>query len=413
MLSLGRNIVLLWQGQLISQLGTHIFNIARVYWLVETLQKGRYVGALLTLCSLVFTVFAPLGGFAADYYRRKHIVIFSDIVSGLAMFSLAFSMFFVDSIAINTGVLFITSAIVSASTAFFTPAVQAAIPNMVATNQLAAANAAIASSAQIGQVLGQGLGGTLIAILGIPLMILVNGISLILSAITELFIDFKQKRPRQSDPLQPRSAFAHIVHAIKDGFASIKASPTVKILVWYTALDGFLLVPIFVITPYLASCVYGGGASFYGYLIGLFSLGTIGGYAIAPRLNHHRGLLKLLFFARGLSMLIIGLLPVFSMGLLAFFLIGCAEAIITVKIHSYIQMITDNHLLGRVFGLMNSLSNILVPLSFAIAGWGLDLPGVTVGFQFTAYGIAAFVLATWVLSQGVFKRKDWREKSAN
>lgn len=415
MFRLGKNILLLWQGQLISQLGTHAFNIARLYWLVETLGKGFYIGSLLTVCSLVLTFCSPFGGYFADHFRRKMIVIGSDIISGLSMLGLAGCIFFVDSIAINTVVLFITSALVSASTAFFGPAVQASIPNMVSIDKVPAVNAALSSSYQIGQVIGQGLGGILITVLGIPTMILINGLSFMVSAFTEIFIDFQQKSHRKPESSVYNngkiSPFSSMIKSIQSGLDVIRKNATSRSLVLFKAFDSFLLVPLFVITPYLSSQVYGGNADDYGYLIGLFSLGTIAGYGLAStlsqRLGRHLFLFRSLFFIRGFMLLLIGATDQLIFGFGAYALIGFAGALISVQIDSYFQISTNNEVLGRVFGLMNGLNNILVPISFAIAGFSLDVSGMQVTIQFVVYGVAAIFLAIWINTRGVLTREHW------
>jgi DHA3 family macrolide efflux protein-like MFS transporter len=105
----GSNFYMLWQGNLISQLGTHAFNIARVYWLVETANEGYYVGLLLMLCSLTIAFFSPIGGYCADKYNKKSIIIVSDLFSGILMLLLALIMFLDIAIDIKTNALFIFS----------------------------------------------------------------------------------------------------------------------------------------------------------------------------------------------------------------------------------------------------------------------------------------------------------------
>lgn len=412
MFNLGRNLFLLWQGQLVSQLGTHSFNIARVYWLVETVQKGFYVGTLLMICSLLITIFSPIGGYCADAYSRKKIVVISDLVCGLAMLILSYILFVSESIIIKTVALFFTSFLASIANSFFTPAVQASIPLMVKKSQVPAANSLMSSSYQVGQVFGQGLGGTLIALLGVPVMVLINGGSFIFSALSEMFIDFKHNvEIKEINKNQDLSAIKKIFNSIKEGYKEIKNNTEAKLLIIFTALDSFLLIPLFVITPYLAKDVYKAGANVYGYLVGLFSLGMILGFLIAPKVakntKEYSSFFKVLFWFKGICLISIGLTNHILVGLIAFFLIGLSASIIGNQIRSFIQLTTRNEVLGRVMGLMNGLNNILVPISFGIAGFLLDIPGISVTEQFLAYGVISVLLTIWFFTRGLASEEMW------
>lgn len=409
---MNRNMWLLWQGQLVSQLGTHAFNIARLYWLIEVMGQRIYAGCLLAACSLILTVLYPVGGYAADFYDRKKIIVLADIVSGLAILALTYSLFRLEAESAQILVLFLASGVVSASSAFFTPAVQASIPNMVPHKQLARANAFIGSSFHIGQIIGQGIGGTLIVIFGIPMMILMNGVSFLLSALTELFITFQQTSSGRDKKKEFRKeGMPHIIRAILEGYHTAKKHPITKQLIFYNAWDGFLLMPLFVITPALAADIYQEGVDYYGYMIALFSSGMLAGYAVVPWLSRNLAQnmfwFHSLFFFKGIAMLSVAMFSYPAVGLTAYFLIGFASAIIGVQIGTYVQTNTDQAILGRVLGIKNGLSSILIPLSFVSAGMLLDIDGLGVDKQFLIYGVLSLILTGWMFRKGVFSDESW------
>lgn len=83
--TLNRPLVLLWSGAIISDLGTHLFNVARIFFVIYLFGNGTNVGLLLALASLSLSLSSLLGGVLADRYPRRDILIGSDLISGLLM----------------------------------------------------------------------------------------------------------------------------------------------------------------------------------------------------------------------------------------------------------------------------------------------------------------------------------------
>ena len=411
MFNLGKNFFLLWQGLFISQLGTQAFNIARIYWLVQTVGKGYYIGALLTICSFALTIFSPIGGYFSDHYDRKKIVIVSDLVSGLSMLFLAFLMLYSKSIILQTTALFICSIIVSILTSFLNPAIQSSLPNIVEKDKLLPANSAISSSFHIGQIIGQGFGGLIIIIIGIPLMILINGISFILSAFSESFIDFKQdsmSSKSKNTKKQSFIPFKRIIISIKEGIKEIKSNTKIITIIIYTSIDSFLVAPIFVITPFLASTVYHGGADYYGYLIGIFSIGMLTGYFYTSHANINQKFLKIALSLKAFSMLALGFSQDIYSGLVLFFIIGFSSATIEARTRTFIQLTIKNEVLGRVFGMINGINNILIPISFATAGILIGISFLNVSVLFFIYGLLSCLLVIWTYKKNLVSNEFYK-----
>lgn len=71
------------QGQLVSHLGNQAFTIGSVFWLKEYKNSGFLVGAMLTLSIIPGILLGPEGGAVADYFSRKKILIYTDLISSL------------------------------------------------------------------------------------------------------------------------------------------------------------------------------------------------------------------------------------------------------------------------------------------------------------------------------------------
>ncbi len=398
---LGKDFTLLFYGQLVSQLGTHCFNIARIYWLVDIVKKGSYVGSLLMLCSFVFTFASPIGGVLADKINRKSIIILTDVLSGLSMIFLAAMMIVDVDITIKIIALFISSMFVSFSNAMFTPAVSASLPSIVTNDQLKAANSKISGAGQFAQILGQGAGGWVLVFLSAPLMFFINGISFILSAISESFIDFKSPSQKKIKDINVIELFNY-KKSFFSGWDIIKGNSLVKRVLFFQSAMAFLRMPIFVLAPYLAKEAYLGGPQEYGYIIGAFSVGMFIGFSNfsrIARLNSKLRIFDVFAILHGISFIFVGVVSNLYAGIASFIIIGVTTAFTSVELSTFVQKSYKSELLGRVMGLSSLIRNFTIPFSFIISGFAVDIFGGHAANVFSILGVFQVAIIIYFLSR--------------
>src|SRR4028119_1923222 len=124
-----KNFALLWQGQLISQIGAQAFSIAALFWTKNQTNSATLVGVLLMLSVLPQILLSPVGGTFADRYSRKKIIVACDLVNSFFMTALALIFFFNRSNDLLFIALLIASLVISSVKSFFNPAATAAIPD--------------------------------------------------------------------------------------------------------------------------------------------------------------------------------------------------------------------------------------------------------------------------------------------
>ena len=86
---MNKNFLLLWQGQSINRLGLQAFAVAMLFWIKHATNSATLMGLLLMLSTLPGVLFSPLGGALADRVSRRRILVVTDILSGLAVLTLA------------------------------------------------------------------------------------------------------------------------------------------------------------------------------------------------------------------------------------------------------------------------------------------------------------------------------------
>ena len=163
-----RDFSLLWLGQTISQLGNQAFSIAMMFWLMRATGSASLMGLLMFTSLLPGVLLGPFGGTFADRHSRIRIALVCDILSGLAVLTLAFAMFDPRVERLEPGavrfviaLMFVVAALAGILRAFFTPALTAAIPDLVPRDKIPAANSLNQISVHSSNLVGQAIGGAL------------------------------------------------------------------------------------------------------------------------------------------------------------------------------------------------------------------------------------------------------------
>jgi MFS family permease len=173
---LNKNFILLWQGQLVSQLGNQAYAIAMMFWIKHETGSATLMGLIMMVSQIPAVLLGPVGGAFADRHARKAIIVVCDLIDGVVVLALAGTMYLSpDNSGLIVVMLFTVGVIASAVGAFFRPAVGAAIPDIVPEKNLVAANSMNQFSMQASTMIGQGIGGVLYRLLGAPLLILIDG----------------------------------------------------------------------------------------------------------------------------------------------------------------------------------------------------------------------------------------------
>jgi DHA3 family macrolide efflux protein-like MFS transporter len=370
-----RSFFLLWQGQTVSQLGNQAFMIAITFWLKEATNSATLIGLLMTVSTLPGVLLAPFGGTYADRHSRIRILIVCDVVAGVLVLAQGLAMrqawLSVHGLIV---LLFFVAIFDGALRAFFMPAINSAIPDLVPAERLAAANSLNQFSIQTAVFAGQAIGGILFRLLGAPLLLIADGITFLFAAGSATFIT----DPFQAPPAVASGApFRAFLHETAEGLRWVWQREGMRDFVLVASLLNFFITPILVLFPFYVQDTLKAGAQWYGFLLAATSVGAVAGFLLA-------GVVHLRGAVRGwtlVALLVLG--PVF-LGAIGFvhvpwlavvfsFLSGMAFGMINIYLLTLLQAATPPELRGRVLGLLGTLGGGLMPIGLALGGWLGDL----------------------------------------
>jgi len=363
-----RSFASLWAGQLISQSGDFIFDVA-LLWLVLDLTGSPYwVGVTLAVELLPAVVIGPIAGVYVDRLDSKGLLLGSMLVQAVAVVTLA-SLFLVNRLDLSLILALVF--LVNAAAQLPRSAIPTLIPRMVGRDDLMAANSLYSLSSSTNQLVSLSIGGIVIAVAGVTLPILYDGATFLAAAVLITFVARTYTAALPKASLAPPGREARLGSDILEAWHRIRADPMLtQILVVGLVLNFFGGIIIALLAPY-ARIVLGGSAAIYGFLLAAFALGTIVGSVALGSVPTRRYVGRLLFAGIGVTGVFVILLgavssPVLALGIAA--AMGATLIVGNLPIGTLMQARAPGHMLGRVLTIQAAILVAPQPVGALAAG---------------------------------------------
>ncbi len=171
----------LWVGDTVSQFGTQVSLLAIPVIAVRTLgADARQMGVLTALETVAFLVVGLPAGAWVDRWRRQRVLVGGDLVRAVALACVPVAWV---SGVLSLGLLYAVALVVGVATVFFDVAYQSYLPSIVATDKVVEGNAKLQASASVAQVGGPAVAGLLLKVLAAPVIVTLDAISFLASAL--------------------------------------------------------------------------------------------------------------------------------------------------------------------------------------------------------------------------------------
>jgi predicted MFS family arabinose efflux permease len=385
-----RNFMLLWIGQLISQLADKVLLILMIdllekKYLPPHLSSGTGRFYLYMAFTLPAIFFGSVGGVIVDRMPKKLIMIGSDVIRGVLTLSIAF-------LPRQLGILLALNFGISSVTQFFAPAEQATIPLMVKKENLMAANALFSSTMMGALIVGYALGSTILneaEHIGIEFgKELLVGLLYLLSAAIMLPIQFREQR------------HTSVVNPVTEFFQGWQYLRTNR-LVWNAMVQIVALYCVFAslleLSIRLANRLNLEQTDF-SFFVAAAGVGMVLGAAIighfSQQLDHQSlPLIGFIFMSLALGMFIFTYnLP---WGLILCVFLGLGASLVNVPMQTLIQQYTPPSMHGKVFGFQNHAVNIALSFPLLITTKLVNALGLSLFLFGMSLTVAIIGLWTW------------------
>lgn len=325
-----------------SSLGTGAGYVALLVLAYERLESPWAISLVLLADFLPAMFLGPIFGAAADRWSRRWCAATADLARALAFVSLAFA----DNFALTVALALLAGA----GTGLFRPAVMSGLPSLVSPARLPAATSLYGALADVGFTVGPALAGVGLLLASAETVMLVNGVSFAVSAVALTRVPFggvdrrEHARSLMRDAREGLGAVAHM-----RGLRAVIAGSSALVLFAGLFNVGELL---------LAEGELGAGDAGFALLVAAFGVGVLAGSLAGagttqPFLMKRRYLIGLAF--NGAGFLIAAVAPGVALAAFGFAVAGLGNGLGLVHERLLFQVTVPDRLLGRAFGLRDTL----------------------------------------------------------
>ena len=375
-------------GQTVSNVGSS-FTIFVLPLLVFKLTGSAFNLALVASAEYIpYLLFGLIIGAWVDRVDRRRLMILTDIAQALVISSIPLlgalgllSVWWIYAVGFVSSTLWI----------FFNTAEFAAVPSLVPEEDLPAANGYLQASYATATVVGPLLAGLLVAVAPIHLVLVVDALSFLVSAlavglIKVSFNDADSAERQRSERLQ---------RDVVEGLRYVLGHPILRNTCLMMALVSCVGFTVYAQLVFYAKERLGASDAQVGLLYAAGSVGMIAFALVASPLRRRLSFSKVMLgtlMLQGVLTVLLASTRWYWVGVLLWAVMWGLVVLLDINSNSLWQMIVPNRLLGRVQSVVNVLSWSTIPLGTFIGGVAIQLTQ-DVALVYRAIGIVIFLAA--------------------
>jgi MFS family permease len=356
-----RNYRIWASGALVSNVGTWMQRIAQD-WLVLTVltnHSGAAVGITTGLQFLPMLLLGPYAGVLADRYRKRVILLWTQLAMGLTGLTLGL---LVVAGAAQLWHAYLAALCLGIASAVDAPARQSFVSELVGQDNIANAVALNSASFNTARLTGPAVAGVLIAWVGTGPVFLLNAASYAAVVISLFLI--------RSTELVPATRAARGKHQVAEGVNYVRRRPDLMLIMVLVGILGAFGMNFPITNALMATVEFGVGPGEFGLLGSIMAVGTLAGALLAARRTGPR-LRFLLGGALGLGLftLLGSATPSFWLYAAVLIPVGLASITFLNSCNTSIQLSVEPQFRGRVLALYLGILQGGTAVGAPLMGW--------------------------------------------
>ncbi|MDQ0920581.1 MFS transporter [Paenibacillus sp. V4I5] len=383
-----RSFFTIWAGQAVSLITSSVLQMAIIWYLTDTTGSAMVLSMATMVGFLPQAILGTMIGVLVDRWNRKLIMIGADLIIAAAGAALAVVAITID---LPIWVVMIVLFIRSIGTAFHTPALSAVTPLLVPEDQLTKCAGYSQSVQSVSYILSPAIGAFLYATWELNAIIAIDVLGALIACITVAMVVI----PKQMT--QGESVKSNFFEEAIEGYRTFRESKGLFALLWIGALYAFVFMPINALFPLMSMSYFGGTATHASIVEIVFAVGMlVGGLLLGVWGGLKNRALSIIFSISlmGITLFISGLLPIngFLIFVLCSAMMGFSSPFYSGVQMALIQEKIQPEYLGRVFGLLGSITSFAIPIGLIVSGIFADRIGINTWFMLSGVCIIAIAL---------------------
>lgn len=257
-----KDFLLLLQGNAVSTIGDLMYSVAIGYWVYEQTGSSGLMGVMSAISMFVTMFLSPFSGSIIDKCNRKWVLVGMDLMQSAVMLTIG-ALAYMGKLNVP-GVL-VAAFLAAIGSVFYSPAASTLLIDIIPHDDMVRGQSLFSGMNSLINTAGTAFSGVLVAFFGVPLIVVLNGLSNLYSAITELFIRVP-RTVQQGTPVSLNSI-------LRDSKAAVKAigvEPCLRLFVPCALILNLLGAgPLTLMLPF--SLEKGFAVDMYGYLMSVWT----------------------------------------------------------------------------------------------------------------------------------------------
>ena len=261
-----KDFILLLQGNAVSTIGDLMYSVAIGYWVYEQTGSSGLMGVMSAISMFVTMFLSPFSGSIVDKCNRKWVLVGMDVMQGVVMLGIGL-LAYLDKLNIP-GVL-IAAFLAALGSVFYSPAASTLMIDIIPHDDMTRGQSIFSGSNALINMVGTAFSGVMVAFFGVPLIVIINGLSNLYSAVSELFIHVP-RTVQQGAQVSAKS----ILRDSKEAVRMIFSDKCLQLFVPCALLLNLLAAgPLTLVLPF---CMEKGfTVDMYGYLMAIWTAASL------------------------------------------------------------------------------------------------------------------------------------------
>lgn len=355
-----RDFRLFWFGQMLSMTGTWVQNVAQQWLVLKLTGSALSLGLVTTVQFTPLLLLALIGGAISDRVEKRALLLVTQIISTLLALGLG--------VLVATGQVRYWHVLVFAGAlglvnAFYTPARQAFVPELVERSSLMNAVALNSAVFNASRILGPALGGILVAVLGLAQNFFINAASFLPVIIVLLII-----QPRPAPSKEGRKA---LLADVAEGLRYIRETPAVYTILSLVGVSSLFALNFTTLLPLFAQFVLHSGSAGFGFLTASMGAGSLIG-AVTLAFVNRRDLTRMFIFSGMFTLLgmeiVFGLSRIYLLSCATLVIVGLSQTFFSTTANTRVLSQTPDALQGRVMSVYALMFLGMTPFGSLLSG---------------------------------------------
>ena len=180
-----KDFILLLQGSTVSTIGDLMYSVAIGYWVYEQTGSSSLMGIMSAISMFVTMFLSPFSGSIVDKCNRKWVMIGMDLMQSVIMITVGVLAY---TNKLNIPIVLIAVFLAAIGSVFYSPAINTLMLDIIPHDDMVRGQSIFSGSSSLVSMVGTAFSGVMVAFFGVPLIVIINGLSNLYSAISEIFI---------------------------------------------------------------------------------------------------------------------------------------------------------------------------------------------------------------------------------